>query len=321
MPDFGHQLQFATFPEPKDHPAHHAVQLALRSEQWGYDLVAFQDHPYIGHYLDIWTLMSWVAARTTRIRVASNVINLGMRSPALTAKSAATIDLLSSGRFELGVGAGNYWDAMADMGIRRLSHGQAINALAEALDVITGSWDTRQPEGLRLNGDHHSMPALRRGPAPAHRIPIWIGAYKPRMLALVGRRGDAWTAALGRIQTRAQWQAASALIDDAATAAGREPADIRRIAGITGEFSSRGTGFLHGPTTQWVDQLLPSVLEDGVDTFLMATDNQRTLQQFAAQVAPALREAVHAERPHRPPETTAPPPRPKDLSTHAEPPR
>jgi len=295
MPDFGHALQFGTFPEPLAQPPDHAFGLAVRSERWGYDVVAFQDHPYMGDYLDVWTLMSWVAARTSRIRIASNVINLGMRSPALTAKAAATIDLLCGGRFELGVGAGNRWEAMAGMGVRQLRHGQAIDALDEALDVIAGSWATDQPSPLVLSGRYHALTGMHRGPGAAHRIPICISAYQPRMLNLVGRRADAWTAGLGRNQTRSQWQQASAMIDDAARRAGRRPADIRRHAGINGGFGT-STEFLQGPPAQWVDQLLPSVVEDGVSTFLLATDDPPTLQRFAAEVIPALRAAVDAQR-------------------------
>ena len=91
MPDYGHDLQFATFPEPLAAPARSPVELAVLSEKWGYDLVLFQDHPYRPDYLDVWTLMSWVAARTTRIHVAPNVLNMGMRSPPIVAKSAASM--------------------------------------------------------------------------------------------------------------------------------------------------------------------------------------------------------------------------------------
>jgi alkanesulfonate monooxygenase SsuD/methylene tetrahydromethanopterin reductase-like flavin-dependent oxidoreductase (luciferase family) len=94
VPDFGHDLRFATFPEPVSRPAHAAVDLAVLSEQWGYDLVTFQDHPYQARYLDAWTLMSWVAASTDRIRIAPNVLNMAMRSPAMTAKAAASLDLV-----------------------------------------------------------------------------------------------------------------------------------------------------------------------------------------------------------------------------------
>lgn len=142
---------------------------------------------------------------------------------------------------------------------------------------------------------------------------IWLGAYKPRMLSLVGRKADGWAARLGDLLTRAQWQSASTLIDEAAAKAGRDPAHIRRMAGITGDFDGRSGRYLQGPPEQWVEQLLPSVLEDGVSasgpmrsyscvarqtsaTFIVATDDRSSLQRFAEEVVPALRTSVAAER-------------------------
>ena len=297
MPDYGHDLEFSTFPEPRASPPQAAVDAAVLSERWGYDLVSFQDHPYQPGYLDAWMLMSWVAARTSKIRIASNVTNMAMRSPAIVAKSAASIDLLSGGRFDLGLGAGYFWDAMVTMGVARRTPAESINALGEAVDVIRSIW-AGDSGGHSVGGEHHHVDAAGHGPAPAHRIPLWLGAYKPRMLRLVGAKADGWTATLGvgNIQTRAQWQAASDAIDTAAVDAGRNPADIRRLAAVTGDFTGRDGRYLRGAPRQWVDQLLPSVVEDGVATFILATDDHRTLQEFAEEVAPALRDATAAER-------------------------
>lgn len=82
------------------------VALARLSERAGLDLVTFQDHPYQPAFLDAWTLLSYVAASTERIKISGNVINLPLRPPVLLARQAASLDLLSGGRFELGLGAG-----------------------------------------------------------------------------------------------------------------------------------------------------------------------------------------------------------------------
>jgi alkanesulfonate monooxygenase SsuD/methylene tetrahydromethanopterin reductase-like flavin-dependent oxidoreductase (luciferase family) len=298
LPDYGHRLQFATFPEPLATRAPGALELAVLSEELGYDLVMFQDHPYRPEYLDVWALMSWAAARTTRIHVAPNVLNMAMRSPALVAKSAASIDLLSGGRFELGLGAGFLWDQMTAMGVPRRTHAQAISALGEAVDVIRATWNTSASGPVRAGGAYHHVDGMLPGPAPAHDMPIWLGAYKPRMLRLAGRKADGWAAMLGRVKSRAQWQAASAVIDEAAAEAGRDRAAIRRIAGIAGTFSRAGDGFLQGPPAQWAEQLLPSVVEDGVGTFIVVTNARADIQRFAEEVAPALRSAAAAERGH-----------------------
>ena len=112
---YGHRLELGTFITPGAAQPTATVALAQLSEELGFDVVTFQDHPYQPAFLDTWTLMSWVAAQTTRIRVAANVHNLPLRPPAVLARSAASLDLLSGGRVDLGLGAGAFWDAIEAM--------------------------------------------------------------------------------------------------------------------------------------------------------------------------------------------------------------
>jgi alkanesulfonate monooxygenase SsuD/methylene tetrahydromethanopterin reductase-like flavin-dependent oxidoreductase (luciferase family) len=101
--------------------------LSQLSERLGFDLVTFQDHPYLSNFLDTWTLLSWVAARTERIGISGNVLNLPLRQPpAVLARAAASLDLLSGGRVTLGIGAGNYWDSIEAIGGRRLTPRQSV---------------------------------------------------------------------------------------------------------------------------------------------------------------------------------------------------
>ncbi|MFD1276122.1 LLM class flavin-dependent oxidoreductase [Streptomyces kaempferi] len=81
MPDYGHPLRFATFIGPTNSPPSRPVELAQLSERLGFDFVTFQDHPYQSSFLDTWTLLSWVAARTERISVSGNMLNLPLRQP------------------------------------------------------------------------------------------------------------------------------------------------------------------------------------------------------------------------------------------------
>ena len=293
---YGHELQFGTFITPRNDPPQAAVRLAQLSEASGYDLVTFQDHPYQPRFHDTSTLLAWVAARTERIHLAANVTNLPLRPPAVLARSAASLDLLSGGRFVLGLGAGGFWDAIDAMGGRRLTPGQAVDALSEAIDVIRGIWNPGERARFEVDGEFYRVSGAKRGPAPAHDIPIWIGAYKPRMLRLTGRKADGWLPTLGRMN-RGEFAESNATIDDAARAAGRDPREIRRVVNIGGTFSagSAGAGFLEGPAPQWVEQLLPYVVDDGVGTFILASDDPGTIQRFAEEVAPALREAVAQE--------------------------
>lgn len=295
MTDYGHRLEFGTFITPTAQDPERAVGLAELTETAGLDLASFQDHPYNPDFLDTWTLLSWVAARTERLRVAGNVLNLPLRPPAVLARSAASLDLLSKGRFELGLGAGAFWDGIHGMGGGRRTPGQAVDALSEAIDIIRATWDTDERGGVRANGEHYSVHGMRRGPAPRHDVDIWLGAYKPRMLRLVGAKADGWLPSLGYLDP-ADLPDSNRIIDDAAEAAGRHPRQIRRLFNINGAFAPMNRGFLQGPPEQWIEQLLPLALENGVATFILGTDDPRSIDIFGQEVAPALREAVDRER-------------------------
>jgi alkanesulfonate monooxygenase SsuD/methylene tetrahydromethanopterin reductase-like flavin-dependent oxidoreductase (luciferase family) len=119
-----------------------AVERATLAEDLGLDLVAFQDHRYLPGLLDVWTLMSYVAARTEQVRIVPDVLNLPLCPPAVLARAAVSLDLLSGGRFEVALGAGYYWDAIEAMGGQRLSPGQSVAALDEAIRVLRETWDT-----------------------------------------------------------------------------------------------------------------------------------------------------------------------------------
>lgn len=283
MPDYGHPLRFATFISPTHSPAHRPVELAQLSERLGFDFVTFQDHPYQSSFLDTWTLLSWVAARTERIGVSGNVLNLPLRQPpAVLARAAANLDLLSAGRLSLGIGAGYYWDAVHTVGGRRLTPLQGVAALDEAVDIIRGVWDTDAPGTLNADGEFYQVHDAERGPAPAHKIPIWLGAHKPKMLDLVGRKADGWLASLPVMKPGALPKG-NAIIDDAARAAGREPREITRLLNIA-------------PDQQTPEALAQLVLEDGVSVFLLISDDPDVLERFAAETAPAVREHVTRSR-------------------------
>lgn len=292
--NYGHALTFGTFITPSNSAPQAVIALAQRSEALGYDVVTFQDHPYQPTFLDTWTLMSWVAAQTANIHVSGNVLNLPLRQPAVLARSAASLDLLSGGRVSLGLGAGAFWDAIEAMGVRKLSAGEAVEALQEAIDIIRGIWDMSGGQSLRYPGKYYSIKGMKRGPAPAHDIPIWLGAYKPRMLKLTGQKADGWLPSLGYIKPE-ELAAANAIIDEAAQEAGRDPREIRRMLNISGQFAPTNRGFLNGPSSQWVEELLPLVVEDGIGTFILAGDDPRAMEQFAQEVIPALREAASRE--------------------------
>jgi alkanesulfonate monooxygenase SsuD/methylene tetrahydromethanopterin reductase-like flavin-dependent oxidoreductase (luciferase family) len=297
MTDYGHDLLFGSFITPAAERPDLVVARTKFAEQAGLDLATFQDHPYQPAFLDTWTLLSYVAAATTRIRLSGNVLNLPLRQPAVLARSAASLDLLSDGRVELGLGAGAFWDAIAASGGRRLRPGQAVDALAEAITIIRAIWAADQRGGVRVDGSYYQVIGATRGPAPAHPIGIWVGAYKPRMLDLIGRMADGWWPSLPYLKNGlAELADLGALIDDAATRAGRDPRAVRRLLNISGEFAASSAGLLTGPPEQWVEELAGIALDYGISGFILSGDDPAAMQIFGQEVAPAVREIVEAER-------------------------
>ena len=295
MADAGLPVRFGWFLVPEADDPRGLVEAARLAERAGFDLIGIQDHPYQRRYLDTFTLLAALAAATERVGLFPDVASLPLRHPAMLAKAAASIDLLSGGRFELGLGAGSFWDAIAAMGGPRRSPGEAVEAIEEAVGLLRLLWSDQR--SVRFEGRHYRVAGVKPGPAPAHPIGIWVGAYGPRMLALVGRLADGWVPSSSYLPPE-RLAAAQARIDDAAATAGRDPAAIRRLYNVSGRIGHGGGGFLDGPAGQWVDQLLPLVVEAGMDTFLVwpSESPASQLQAFAAEVAPALREAVAAHR-------------------------
>jgi len=297
MTDYGQKLIFGSFVTPAAQPPLHAVELAVASERAGLDLVTFQDHPYQTSFHDTWTLMSFIAARTERIRIGANVLNLPLRPPAVLARSAASLDRLSGGRIELGIGAGSFWDAIAGMGGRRLTPGQSVQALEEEITVIRALWAADEPGGVHVRGEFYRVDGAKRGPAPSHDIGIWIGALKPRMLRLVGRAGDGWLPSLAYLPDGpASLTEMNAHIDDGAANAGRDPAAVVRLLNITGRFASRNGGLLDGPPEQWAHELTDIALNHGTSGFILVADEPDAIERYAHEVAPRVREMVVADR-------------------------
>ncbi|MBE3014428.1 LLM class flavin-dependent oxidoreductase [Microbispora sp. NEAU-D428] len=295
MADFGHELWFGAFLTPDAAGHHRIVRQAVLADEIGLDIIGIQDHPYLPAFLDSWTLLSTLAGRTERVRLFPDVVNLPLRPPAVLARAAASLDILSGGRVELGLGSGAFWDGIAAMGGPRHSPGEAVDALEEAVAVLRALW-TPGDEGVRLDGRHYRLDGARPGPFPPHPIGLWLGAYKRRMLELTGRLGDGWVPSSG-YAAPGELGAMSEILDAAAERAGRDPAAIRRAYNIEGRFSGvAGEGFLDGPPAVWAERLTRLALGHGMSVFVLAVDDDRDLKVFAEEVAPAVREAVARER-------------------------
>jgi alkanesulfonate monooxygenase SsuD/methylene tetrahydromethanopterin reductase-like flavin-dependent oxidoreductase (luciferase family) len=266
--DYDHPLRFGIFPPPRADSSREALQMARIADEAGFDLIGIQDHPYQRRFLDTWALMAFVLAKTDRVTVFPDVANTPLRPPRMMAKHAASLDLLSGGRFELGLGAGAFWEGIEAMGGRRLSAKQSVDQLELAIGEIRDFW----------NGD-----GKFDGPKAAHDIGIWIGAYKPRMLRLTGALADGWIPSQSYMPPD---QAAEAMkrVDEAAVAEGREPKDIRRIYNLISD---------EQPTPEQLADFATGV---GFDSFIFSPADTHELERLAQDVVPAVREEVARRR-------------------------
>ncbi len=278
--DYGQPVQFGVFLTPQALNPDQSLALAALADELGFDLIGVQDHPYQRRFLDTWTLLTAIAMRTEKIHVFPDVANVPLRPPAVFAKAAASLDLLSGGRVELGLGAGGFWDAIKAMGGPVRTPGDSVAALEEAIQVIRLMWSGER--NVRFDGKFYQLAGAQTGPKPAHPIGIWLGAYKPRMLSLIGRAADGWVPSFGYVQP-ADLLEGNRRIDEAAAAADRDPGSIRRI--------------LNAGADVPVELFTSLTVEVGMDTFVIGgVEDPEALRWFASDVVPAVREAVAKAR-------------------------
>jgi alkanesulfonate monooxygenase SsuD/methylene tetrahydromethanopterin reductase-like flavin-dependent oxidoreductase (luciferase family) len=278
-------------------------ELARVADEGGLELFGIQDHPYQARFIDTWSLIATLLAETKQISFFTDVANLPLRLPAVLAKAAASLDILSGGRFELGLGAGANQDQIAGMGGPRRSPGESVEALEEGIDVIRLMWSGERT--VSFDGAHYRLHEAHPGPAPAHPIGIWLGAFKPRMQRLTGRKADGWIPSLGVLDAQ-ELRAANARIDEAAETAGRDPRDVRRILNLQGVVGESRTppagrlpvGYLLGEPLagppEWWAETLAGFAADGFDSFVFwpVDPSPGQVERFAADVVPLLTAAI-----------------------------
>jgi alkanesulfonate monooxygenase SsuD/methylene tetrahydromethanopterin reductase-like flavin-dependent oxidoreductase (luciferase family) len=297
----------AVTPNAADHAE--IVEQVLAAERGGLDLVGIQDHPYQRRFLDTYALIADLLARTSRLSFFPDVTSLPMRPPAMIAKAAASLDVMSGGRFELGLGAGNFWEAVGGMGGTVRRRGERRPALEEAIRIIRSALDVG-PERrvVRGEGPFYPIPGYPPGPPPAHRVEIWLGAMAPKSMDLIGRLADGWVPGGGMTQVP-EFGALTARLDEAANAAGRDPRSIRRVVNVDGSFGENvagsfgagtgdGAGVLRGSVGRWVETIVSWALEHRIDAFVVWSSQPGTaaIERYAAEVVPAVRTALERER-------------------------
>ncbi|PZF79708.1 LLM class flavin-dependent oxidoreductase [Jiangella anatolica] len=296
MTDYGRPLSFGVSLDPTAADVGSALDLARQADRAGLEYLAVQDHAYQPGYLDMWTMLSWLAAATERIAVVPDVADLQLRPPTMLAKAAASLATIAPGRVVLGVGAGPSAAAVASMGATP-HHGDAmVEYTEEAIGILRAAL-AGQP--IRTTTEHHHIAGYQAGPRPPRPVEIWVGAQKPKMLGVTGRAGDGWVSPLNIYVPPDDVPQRQALVDDAARSAGRNPRDERRLYNVIGAIGPyRGGQGLVGPVELWVDRLTEWAVGLGFDTFVLwtITDPAAQLQLFTSEVVPAVRERVAAHR-------------------------
>jgi alkanesulfonate monooxygenase SsuD/methylene tetrahydromethanopterin reductase-like flavin-dependent oxidoreductase (luciferase family) len=298
VPDLGRPLEFGISVTPYATELEYIRAAVHAAEEAGLQLIGIQDHPYQRRFLDTMSLLGTLIGETQRIRFFPDVASLPMRPPPILAKEAASLDVLSGGRFELGLGAGAFWDAIVAMGGPRRTPGEAVAALEEAIAIMRQAWSG---DSVRLRGAHYVVDGYRPGPPPAHLIEIWIGAVKPRMLNLIGRIADGWIPSFGRTDV-SSLNEGQQIIDEAARQAGRDPRTIRRLMNVGGTIGNppEAAG-LTGSVDDWIALVADWATEIGIDTFILwpATNDLDQIEKFGRAVAPAVRAEVSRRRDSR----------------------
>ncbi len=280
-----------------------AFDLAHLADESNLDLICVQDHPYNPDFFDTWTLLTALAMVTQEVHLLPNVLNLPLRPPAMLAKAAATLDLLTASRVELGLGAGAFTEGVVGYGGPKRTPGEAVSALEEALHILRMLWQPLPPNStVSFEGDYYQLHNVQPGPAPAHDIRIWLGGNKPRMLRVTGLLADGLLISSTYIPPE-EVPAIQRAVDEGAGQAGRIPNAIRRGYNLMGIIQTPGShtmtarrkGLIIGTPQQWVNEILHYYNDLRLDTFTfwpVMGDEQKQAHIFAEEVVPAIKERL-----------------------------
>jgi probable F420-dependent oxidoreductase len=274
-------------------PGADPVATARRAEELGFDFVSASDHLH-GEQpnFEPWTMLSWIAAATSRIQVGSRVLAVPYRHPAVLAKMAESFDRLSGGRLILGLGGGYSDEEFRAFGLGDRSPRDKVDGLDEAIRIIQGLWSR---PSVSLQGRLYHTDGARIEPKPDRRIPIWLGTYGDRALALTGRLADGWIPSLGFAPPE-RVPAMRERILAAARAAGRQPEELTCVYNLEVRVDERpGPGtrpsVVSGPPDAVAERLL-GFLKLGFTAFSVipaepGADEQA--ERLAREVIPTVR--------------------------------
>jgi alkanesulfonate monooxygenase SsuD/methylene tetrahydromethanopterin reductase-like flavin-dependent oxidoreductase (luciferase family) len=284
-------MRFGLNISPSAAPGADPVADARRAEALGFDFVSVNDHLHgTNPTFETWTLLTWIAAATTRIGVASRVLGVPYRSPAVLAKMAESLDRLSGGRLTLGLGGGASNEEFGAFGLGQPTPGEKVAGLEEAIRIARGLWSEA---GFTFEGRRYRVERAELEPKPAHRIPIWVGTYGPRMLELTGRLADGWIPSFGYAPPEAV-PAMRDRIHAAADAAGRDPAEIALVYNVEVRVEDRPSGAhaeVRGGPGELAERLaaFAGLGFTGVNLFPVGERLDEQAERLAGEVLPAVR--------------------------------
>ena len=267
------------------------VAEARQAEELGFDFISANDFlEGTQPTLESWTMLTWIAASTSRITVASRVLGVPYRHPAVVAKMAATLDRLSGGRLILGLGGGYRDDEFRAFGLSTPTPKEKVESLEEAIRIAHGLWTET---GFTFEGRHFRIASANLEPKPARRIPIWVGTYGPRALAVTGRVADGWIPSIDMAPPDRVPEMRSR-IAAAARRAGRDPEDITFAYNIEVRIGTGGAespADISGSSEEVVDRLRSLIpLGVGAINFKpVGPDWRAQVERLGAEVLPALR--------------------------------
>jgi probable F420-dependent oxidoreductase len=272
-------------------PGADPVAAGTRAEELGFDFVSASDHLH-GRQpsYEPWTMLSWIAAATSRIRVATRVLGVPYRPPAVLAKMAESFDRLSGGRLILGLGGGAVDDEFRAFGLPVRSPRDKVDGLEEAIRIARGLWS--QPS-FSFDGRLYRTDGADLEPKPDRHIPIWLGTYGNRALALTGRLADGWIPSLGYAPPE-RVVAMRERVLAAAGAAGRDPGEITCAYNVGVRVDERAEARpdeVVGSPEAVAERLL-GFLELGftaLSLIPMGPGQREQAERLASEVVPALR--------------------------------
>jgi alkanesulfonate monooxygenase SsuD/methylene tetrahydromethanopterin reductase-like flavin-dependent oxidoreductase (luciferase family) len=268
---------------------------ARAAEQAGFGGLALMDHlaPPMADDQPMWDAMvaaTWLVSATSRLTIGHLVLCDAFRHPAILARQAVSLDHLSGGRFELGIGWGSVPTELGTFGVGSMEPRSRVDRFAETLQVVRALW-TGEP--VDFDGAYHQLRGAQQRPAPLDRIPIVIGGAGPRTLALVRQHADWWNLSVDKVgkldelrpqvgDARPSLQQMVTYTPDPDTAAEIEATARRRFGAFPGRVS--------GDSAAMVAHLRDLETRGIERAYLWFTDfaDEATLARFGAEVLAAL---------------------------------